>query len=71
MFPEMRYIVLMFPKLQEPYRFAETALRDNTGTNFADHGCDILFCGRLCAAVIRTETVVFPISAGKNFYREI
>lgn len=27
---------LCFPKLQEPYRFAETALRDNMGTNFAD-----------------------------------
>lgn len=27
---------LCFPKLQEPYRFAETALRDNTGTNSAD-----------------------------------
>ena len=32
---------------------------------------DVLFCGRLCVAVIPAETIVFPISAGENFYREI
>lgn len=36
MFPEMRYIVLMFPKTARTLPFAETALRDNMGTNFAD-----------------------------------
>lgn len=35
------------------------------GTNSADHGCDILFCGRLCVAVIRAETIVFQYLQGK------